>query len=130
VSSCVGDYIAPNHEFAGEDDNHQLELLFRCKLLASEIPTNGPHPDTWQLGVEWLALSDLDCAQLYPKMLVNLLSDLDQQHAIYEQFREPVPRVQFASVSVQLARRQSAFGRGDHVDGALQERQIALHRGE
>src|SRR5258708_22876364 len=67
----VRDYIARNHEFADQGDGHQLDLCFRCTLLADEIPANGPHPDPWQVGVEWLDLSDLDAARLYPSVLTN-----------------------------------------------------------
>src|SRR5438132_12972893 len=74
----VRDYIARNHEFDDEDDVHQLELCFRCTLGAAEIPVNGPHPDTWQVGVEWLDLADLDEARLYPGVLTNILPDLDR----------------------------------------------------
>ena len=79
----VRDYIARNHEFADQSDAHQLELYFRCELLVDEIPDNGPHPDNWQVGVEWLDLSNLHSARLYPKALVNILSNLDQPRALY-----------------------------------------------
>ena len=80
----VRDYIARNHEFADDEtDVHQLELCFRCTLLADEIPTNGPHPDVWQVGVEWLDLSSLQAARLYPKALTKILPNLDREHALY-----------------------------------------------
>ena len=53
----VRDYIARNHEFAQEGDVHQLELFFRCTLQVDTLPSNGPHPDIWQTGVEWLDLT-------------------------------------------------------------------------
>jgi len=67
----VRDYIARNHEFADEGDGHQLELFCRGTLLAEEIPANGPPPVTWQVGVEWLTLSDLNGARLYPRLPTN-----------------------------------------------------------
>ena len=79
----VRDYIARNHEFADQGDVHQLELCFRCTLLGDEVPVNGPHPDTWQVGVEWLDLSDLDAARLYPRILKDTLPDLDNPRVIY-----------------------------------------------
>ncbi len=79
----VRDYIARNHEFADEGDVHQLELCFRCTLLGDELPANGPNPDVWQVGVDWLDLSKLDAARLYPKVLTNILPDLDQPRAVY-----------------------------------------------
>jgi 8-oxo-dGTP pyrophosphatase MutT (NUDIX family) len=65
----VRDYIARNHEFAQESDAHQLELFFRCTLLADTLPANGPHPDGGQMGVEWLDLTGPDAARLYPRVL-------------------------------------------------------------
>ena len=79
----VRDYIARNHEFADLVDVHQLELSFRCTLLAEDIPVNGPHPDIWQVGVEWLDLSELDAPRLYPKILKDILPDLDHPRVIY-----------------------------------------------
>jgi 8-oxo-dGTP diphosphatase len=69
----VRDYIARNHEFAQENDAHQLELFFRCRLLVDTLPANGPHPDIWQTGIEWLDLSGPDAERLYPKVLKRLL---------------------------------------------------------
>ena len=79
----VRDYIARNHEFADEGDLHQLELCFRCTLLVDEIPANGPHPDAWQVGVEWLDLSDLDGARLYPGALRTILPQVDRWAVLY-----------------------------------------------
>jgi 8-oxo-dGTP pyrophosphatase MutT (NUDIX family) len=85
----VRDYIARNHEFADQSDGHQLELYFRCELGVGEIPDNGPHPDKWQVGVEWLDLSNLRSAPLYPKVLASMLYDLDRPHAVI--FRDMCP---------------------------------------
>jgi 8-oxo-dGTP pyrophosphatase MutT (NUDIX family) len=79
----VRDYIARNHEFAQQGDVHQLELFFRCTLQVDTLPSNGPHPDIWQTGVEWLDLTGPDAARLYPKVLQRLLLATRIQGPIY-----------------------------------------------
>ncbi|MGI9148497.1 MAG: NUDIX domain-containing protein [Chloroflexota bacterium] len=79
----VRDYIARNHEFAQESDAHQVELCFRCTLLSDTLPANGPHPDCWQTGVEWLDLSGPDATRLYPRVLQRLLLEIDAPGPIY-----------------------------------------------
>jgi hypothetical protein len=44
---------------------------------------NGPNPDPWQVRVQWVDLSDLDAARLYPKVLSKVLPDLDHPRALY-----------------------------------------------
>jgi len=68
----VRDYIAKNHEFAAEDDSHQVEVMFECQLTSA--PGLGAKPDSMQTGVEWLELRDLSNHRLYPKALQRLLS--------------------------------------------------------
>jgi 8-oxo-dGTP diphosphatase len=68
----VRDYIAKNHEFAAEDDSHQVEVMFECQLTSA--PGLGAKPDSMQTGVEWLELMDLSNHRLYPKALQRLLS--------------------------------------------------------
>jgi hypothetical protein len=70
----VRDYITRNHEFAQESDAHQLELFFRCTVLADTLPANGPHPGVGgQMGVEWLDLTGPEAARLYPRVLQRRL---------------------------------------------------------
>src|SRR5262249_34782364 len=68
----VRDYIARNHEFAAEDDSHQVEVMFECRLKST--PGLGAKPDSMQTGVEWLELRALSNYRLYPKALQRLLS--------------------------------------------------------
>jgi 8-oxo-dGTP pyrophosphatase MutT (NUDIX family) len=79
----VRDYIARNHEFAQESDAHQLELCFRCSVLADTLPANGPHPDGGQTGVEWLDLTGPDAARLYPRALQHRLLEPGAPGPIY-----------------------------------------------
>jgi ADP-ribose pyrophosphatase YjhB (NUDIX family) len=68
----VRDYIARNHEFAAEDDSHQVEVMFECQLRSA--PGHGAKPDSAQTGIKWLELNTLSDHQLYPKALRRLLS--------------------------------------------------------
>jgi 8-oxo-dGTP diphosphatase len=80
----VRDYIGRNHEFADHDgEEHSVEIMFRCRLIG-EVPVGGGlAPDAWQVGVEWLDLSRLNEARLYPKVLRTLLPLLDTRAKIY-----------------------------------------------
>jgi 8-oxo-dGTP diphosphatase len=70
----IRDYIARHHEFAAtEDDAHQVELMFECRVTS--VPTMGTSPDPTQTGIEWLDLSALADHRLYPKVLKELLVD-------------------------------------------------------
>lgn len=73
----VRDYIGAHHEFAAtEPDIHQIELMFRCRLLPGEVPSNGTAPDSWQTGVTWIGLHELASARFYPAALVPHLLTL------------------------------------------------------
>ena len=69
----VRDYISAHHEFADEDGGlHQVELMFRCRILEGEAHA-GETPDDWQTGVEWVEMSELREIRLYPSALVEPL---------------------------------------------------------
>jgi len=66
----VRDYIAEHHEFAtGDQQTHQIELMFECTLLGDYTPQLGANPDTRQLGAKWLPVADLEQHRLYPLAL-------------------------------------------------------------
>ena len=78
----VRDYIAKHHEFADEDDAHQVELMFDCTLMSEPHP--GPVPDPMQTGIEWLELDALSNHRLYPKVLQQLLAaDVTPDEPVY-----------------------------------------------
>lgn len=80
----VRDYIGRNHEFADTNsDVHQLEIMFRCSLLGDAPLGNGPSPDAWQTGIDWLDVRRLDEARLYPTVLKRVLPELEKQADIY-----------------------------------------------
>ena len=70
----VRDYIAANHEFAASDKAfHQVELMFVCRYRRLR-KTARRELDTRQVGTEWLPLTALTKARLYPSILKKLIS--------------------------------------------------------
>jgi hypothetical protein len=70
----IREYIGSNHEFAEHDGGmHQIEFMFECQIDETYSPHNGGIPDTYQTGVVWLPLSDLEHFRLYPKILGAML---------------------------------------------------------
>jgi ADP-ribose pyrophosphatase YjhB (NUDIX family) len=73
----VRDYVARHHEFAATDPHaHQVELMFECAVPAGYVAGGGATPDSWQAGVEWVALSALAGLRMYPSALRELLPRL------------------------------------------------------
>ncbi|NJK78905.1 MAG: NUDIX domain-containing protein [Chloroflexaceae bacterium] len=56
------------------DDVHQLDLFFLCSIAANAEPTVGHIPDTAQIGVAWLPLTDLEAYRFYPQVLRPILA--------------------------------------------------------
>ena len=80
----VRDYVADNHEFAGRHPGlHKVEFYFRCRLL--EPPGSRPlsHPDKHQVGVEWIEMARLDEADLWPRVLVPILTGQRPDAPVY-----------------------------------------------
>jgi hypothetical protein len=61
----VHDYIARNHWFGDECHVRHLERYFPCTVVADASPTNGPKPDSRQVGVELLDLSGMHSSRLF-----------------------------------------------------------------
>ena len=71
---AVRDYIGAHHEFADWDSHyHQTELIFAARVAPGVEPVFGTLADTFQTGVRWLPLADLDAAPLYPAALKTWL---------------------------------------------------------
>ncbi len=67
----VRDYIGASHQFAAyEAGVHQVEIMFACTIDRSRPPETLVDPDTWQLSVEWMPVSDLPNVRLFPRTLV------------------------------------------------------------
>ena len=80
----VRDYIADNHEFAGQQPGlHDVDFYFRCRLLEPVGSRAQSHPDKRQIGVDWLELSRLEEADLYPRVLVPILTGQRPDAPVY-----------------------------------------------
>ncbi len=80
----VRDYIADNHEFAEQDPGfHQIELIFSCRILNTDSLHNQSEPDKHQIGIEWLAIKDIEKLPLYPKSIRKKI--LQHHHGQSEQ---------------------------------------------
>ena len=81
---AVRDYIGAHHEFAAWDSHyHQIELIFEASIAADAEPRVGPGSDTFQTGVRWLPLADVDAAPLYPAALKAWLRLAAERRPIY-----------------------------------------------
>lgn len=81
---CIREYIGKNHEFAEFDgDVHQVEFMFLCALNGGQQPGIGTLPDSRQLGVKWIPLSELPTAPFYPAALRAVISEIALHGALY-----------------------------------------------
>lgn len=74
--TLVREYIGKNHEFAYRDpDVHQIEYMFKCKLL-NPVGTHEIHnPDTYQVGISWIPLEEIKNTNLFPKVLREIVTE-------------------------------------------------------
>lgn len=80
----IREYIGAHHEFAASDGNvHQVEYMFLCSLRDPSTLRTGCHPDEGQEGFEWLPLSSLEEARLYPKALRASIRDWREGNEVY-----------------------------------------------
>jgi len=71
----IRDYIGKNHQFFDEDKNvHQIELMFECKLISEELFLT-EDKDDFQIGYEWVELSNLKNIILYPYKLKEVIDE-------------------------------------------------------
>ncbi len=80
----VRDYISSSHEFADLDPEfHQIELIFKCKLISFD-QDEASETDDYQIGIEWLNISDLRGYNIYPKSIVDhIIAGKWVQESIY-----------------------------------------------
>ena len=72
----VREYIGNHHEFAAQDaDAHQIEFMFACQIRNGR-PALGSQPDTYQFGVQWLPIHELQRYRLYPLALRPLIQNV------------------------------------------------------
>lgn len=85
----VREYIGAHHEFSEYDGEvHQIEFMFRCALKEGHRPSNGTMLDTYQIGISWLPIAQLDRYRLYPAVLKELIKtrcsdDIDSHIQVY-----------------------------------------------
>jgi 8-oxo-dGTP diphosphatase len=73
------DYIGAHHEFAEQHKElHQVELIFRCTIVAGESVSIGPIPDRDQIGLAWLPVKTLNEYPLFPKGIIPILMAMAQ----------------------------------------------------
>jgi 8-oxo-dGTP diphosphatase len=71
----VRDYVADHHEFAaGQPGLHKVEFYFRARLTEPVGSRPQSHPDRRQIGIDWVELAELEAADLYPRVLVPILT--------------------------------------------------------
>lgn len=76
----IREYIGKNHEHSGFDSGiHQIEYYFLSKLKHDESEFLEPsNPDTNQIGIEWIAISELQSFRIYPKAIIQQLQDFTE----------------------------------------------------
>lgn len=80
----VRDYVAAHHEFAAEQKGlHDVEFYFRCRLTEPVGARPPSHPDKRQIGVEWVELARLGEADLYPRILIPILTGRRKDAPVY-----------------------------------------------
>lgn len=75
----IREYIAKNHEFKNNDDNHQVEYMFDCELLNEPNMNNAIVMDKNQTGFEWIDLNDRNKKRVYPKVLIDRIKSNYQE---------------------------------------------------
>ncbi len=73
----IREYISSNHEFSDQDDSHQIEFYFLCKLKTELNEKKAKKPDKVQKGIVWIELSDLAYMNIYPKAIIPVLQTLE-----------------------------------------------------
>ena len=74
----VREYIGKNHDFAHRHrEFHQLEHVFRCRLLNPHEIGLGHETDVRQVGVSWLAVENIHLTRFLPEVLKPYFVDGD-----------------------------------------------------
>jgi 8-oxo-dGTP diphosphatase len=80
----VRDYIGSRHEFAEQDSHyHQIEVVFWAALAPGSEPVHGSTGDTFQTGIRWVPLDELDDAPLWPQALKGWLRTEPDERPTY-----------------------------------------------
>ena len=81
----IREYISEHHEFAGlEPVTHQVEFMFACQIVEVSQAIMGEKPDSDQVGVKWLPITELMEHRLYPLAIRKLLMrPIENRSSIY-----------------------------------------------
>ncbi len=70
----IREYLSEHHEFsASEPEAHQIEFMFSCKTDGQSQARIGEEPDSDQIGIKWLTITELMSHRLYPLAIRPLL---------------------------------------------------------
>ncbi len=73
--AAIREYIGAHHEFAKWDEEfHQVEIMFECRLLEEPKVSYQPQGDLRQTGFAWIPIEDLELVRIYPKALASWLN--------------------------------------------------------
>lgn len=83
----IREYIGKNHEYKLYDsDVHQIEYYFVSELVNEEHEFSEPtNPDSYQVGIEWVAVDELRSSRIYPRAIVSAIEDYveNKTRAVY-----------------------------------------------
>ena len=75
---AIREYIGANHEFAEYDQElHAVEFMFLCKVLSDNLQIS--IPDSHQVSVDWINISNLESVNLYPKAIIPVIKNYSEQ---------------------------------------------------
>ncbi len=73
--AVIREYIGANHEFAAWDEEfHQVELMFYCRLIDEPKKEALVDGDLRQIGFAWIPIEELEQVRIYPKALASWLN--------------------------------------------------------
>ncbi|MDG5472189.1 NUDIX domain-containing protein [Jeotgalibacillus sp. ET6] len=79
----IREYIGKNHEHSAFDSQvHQVEVYFICHLKDENCSPTPLSPDSNQIGIEWVALSEMDSYRIYPKTLKEQIASYTKNKAL------------------------------------------------
>ncbi|MGF1530327.1 MAG: NUDIX domain-containing protein [Puniceicoccaceae bacterium] len=71
----VREYIGGNHKFSNfHQDFHQLEVVFKAKLLGEPNESAATETDRKQVGIEWISFENLRSKRFLPEALISILT--------------------------------------------------------
>src|SRR5690606_532033 len=71
----INEFIAKRDSLFPEEDGdiHQIDFTFLCKITSEKEAEVGETPDVFQIGIEWIRLSEITDYNKHPKDDVNFI---------------------------------------------------------